>query len=175
VGKVYPSNATFKQCAAFLWSGKAYAFQRLEGEETVTSARSLILSLRRWHPSTWQLGPAEEYVAHEDTPLVEFKEKLAAKWNIKQVSIAKNSWSSTDPLEIVELDWSRERDADDRSTLSSRPFYFHDTDVIVVRDLEEPLKELSADEKKAMKRRANVASNKYSGREKALHISTGQA
>ena len=35
------------------------------------------------------------------------------------------------------------------------------------------LKELTAEEKKALKRRANVASNKYSGREKALHISTG--
>lgn len=60
VGKVYPSNSTFKQCASFLWSGKAFAFQRLQGEETVTSARSLILVVRRWHPSTWTLGPAEE-------------------------------------------------------------------------------------------------------------------
>lgn len=44
---------------------------------------------------------------------------------------------------------------------------------MIVKDADEPLKELSAEEKKALKRRANVASNKYSGREKALHISTG--
>lgn len=60
VGKVYPNNSTFKQCASFLWAGKAYAFQRLQGEETVTSSKSLILYIRRWFPSTWQLGPIEE-------------------------------------------------------------------------------------------------------------------
>ena len=60
VGKVFPNNSTFKQCASFLYSGKAFAFQRLQGEETVTSAKSLILIVRRWHPSTWQLGPPEE-------------------------------------------------------------------------------------------------------------------
>lgn len=60
VGKVYPSNSTFKQCASFLWSGKAFAFQRLQGEEPVTDPKSLVLHIRRWHPSTWQIGPAEE-------------------------------------------------------------------------------------------------------------------
>ena len=114
---------------------------------------------------------------------------MATKFDIKNVSIAKNSWGSTDPLEIADLDWAREKDADQlctklcraaseiiyspAATLSSRPFYLHDTDVVVIKDADEPLKELSADEKKALKRRANVASNKYSGREKALHISTG--
>ena len=192
VGKVYPNNSTFKQCASFLWSGKAFAFQRLTTEEPVTSPKNLVLHVRRWYPSTWTLGPAEEIVAHEDMPLPEFREKMMAKFGLKNIVIAKNSWGVTDPLEVAELDWTREKDADERrayfiiihihfvlltcssaATLGVRPFYLHDMDVVVIMDADEVLKELTAEEKKALKRRANVASNKYSGREKALHISTG--
>lgn len=115
---------------------------------------------------------------------------MQTKFGLKTIGIAKNSWGSTDPLEIADLDWAREKDADERctltcccmtqfddmviaATLGGRPFYLHDMDVVVIKDLDEPLKELSAEEKKALKRRANVASNRYGGREKALHISTG--
>lgn len=49
-------------------------------------------------------------------PLSEFRAQMATKFGIKNIGVAKNSWSSVDPLEIADLDWTREKDGDERCT-----------------------------------------------------------
>ncbi len=60
VGKVYLDSSTMKQSASFLWIGKQFAMQRLAGPDPVNSARDLVITVRQWFPSKWELGPREE-------------------------------------------------------------------------------------------------------------------
>ena len=101
----------------------------------------------------------------------EFKNRMAAKYNVPKVDFARNSYNSNDPLEVPELDWAKvPEDEVKTATLGGRPLYLRDMDAIVVRDSAETLRELTAEERKALKRRAIIQNSKYAGKEKALHI-----
>jgi len=170
VTKVLSNEITLKQGVDFLWNGKSLAIQPLAAEETTSLQRTLCIVLRQIRMSTWELGPFTEMLLPDTVTMGEFINTISDKYKIPvdKVSYAKNYWAARDPLEIAELTWRK--DPEDRNVSLSDALYLRSGDHIVVKDISEPEKELSKEEKNKMKRAANVQRSKNYGKEKALQI-----
>ncbi|KFB43249.1 AGAP007106-PA-like protein [Anopheles sinensis] len=145
--------------------------QEVEDLERVTpnDVNDAVLLLRRWHPSERKLGNFQEILHTEE---VELKERLSQisgipVENIEYVRIQHSSLQCDNVLNIHGLNWiSKPHYAVDDSVL-----FIHGT-LLYYRDRTEPLKELTADERKELaKKDTTRTGSTYSPRkERALKI-----
>jgi hypothetical protein len=175
--KVLRGNGTLKDALNVLYNGKSLAVQEIEGPEQAKSEDSLSLFVQQFYPSKYEVGQKVEMILTETTPISEFKKMIASKYDIKNVGIAKapGLWPGPDILDVPTLDWDRQIPEYISSvqvgTLGTAPLYLRDGDILYFRDNDEPLKELSKDEKRKFEKEAqSKRRTTYYAKEEALTI-----
>jgi len=175
--KVLRGNGTLKDAVNVLYNGKSLAIQELDGPEQAKGEDSLSLFIQQFFPSKYEVGPKLELILSENTPIPEFKRMLSTKYDIKNVGIAKapGLWPGPDLLDVPNLDWDRQIPEYISSvqvgTLGTAPLYLRDGDILYFRDNDEPLKELSKDEKRKHEKEAQSKKRTtYYAKEEALTI-----
>jgi len=174
--KVYPHSATLRDCmsTSYSYSSRAVAVQPLSAPDTVTSVSDLCLFLVQWKPSKFELGPRGEIVVPVSTTAADLKKMLRERFNVQNPGIGgRTSYSPPDILDLPEFEFDRIRPEEEAHLrLNSTPWYVRDGEYITWRDNDEPLKELTPEEKTKMRRAAAASRSKMYGKEKALHIDT---
>ena len=85
----------------------------------------------------------------------------------------RTSYSPPDILDLPEFEFDRIKPEEESVLrLNGTPWYVRDGEYITWRDNDEPLKELTPEEKTKMRRAAAASRSKMYGKEKALHIDT---
>lgn len=164
IGKALPNNHTLKKA---LLTTKRIAIQLLAEPETVTENDHVIF-VQQFKPSSYELTRKEDYVVHEGMSVEEFKAGLSKKYNIpvEHLGIARVDTYSTyddfpDPLEIPKLGWDRYSPIRNLNEL-----FLRSGSLFLVKNTEEPLKELSKEEidaiEKENKKRTAIANSGYS-------------
>jgi len=179
--KVFRGNGNIKNSSMSLYNGKTLGIQPLPEPEVVIAESDLVIFLQQWFPSKFEVGPKIEMVVSENMTLTEFKQFLSTKYGITNVGISKPSGSFPGPdiLEIPEADWDRKIPEYSYSyssirmgALGSAPLYVHDGDIVLFRDNDELLKELTKEEKRKFEKEAQARKSRsgYHHKEEALTI-----
>ncbi|XP_049864801.1 ubiquitin carboxyl-terminal hydrolase 47 isoform X4 [Schistocerca gregaria] len=177
--KVYLNHQQFEDDDLKLFANWEMFLQELPGPEVVTSVNQLILFVRRWCPSTYELMPFEEIVLDNNNITdTEIKKKLAELSGIPQENIEYAKVQTHFPAEISvlaiqkDLEWNAQSPQD-----SWHLNMLEDGEILFYRDKTEPVKELSNEERKEIANREGSRVNKlgsvssYSPRkERALKI-----
>ncbi|XP_075229694.1 ubiquitin carboxyl-terminal hydrolase 47-like [Lycorma delicatula] len=125
--------------------------QELPGPEIVKSSSQLLLFVRRWYPSKYQLGSFQEIIM-DGRSVSELKTKISeiSEIPVEKVEFAKPHVTAfpfdMSVLLIPEMDWNRSVDTIDQWPLQINEDGF----VIFYRDNREELKQLTQEERKAI-------------------------
>lgn len=128
----------------------------------------VVLIVQQWFPSKYELGPPSEIVVSTDATMSKFKEMLSQLFKIQNLGLYARSlpsgisynsvskFSAPDPLEIPDMpDWERKFKEEDPNLITLL-HYPHDGEVVIVRDDDEPLKELTPEEKRTLQKAAQA-------------------
>ncbi len=172
--KAYPDTFTLKECftATYCYSQRGIVVQPLNASDTVTSLSDICLNLLQWQPSKYAFGPRGEIAISASTTVADLKQQLRTRFGVANPGVcSRTQYTPPEPIDMPEMEFDRMAPADEpHLPLSRAPWYVRDSEFVVWRDNDEPLKELSAEEKTKIKRAAAAARTRTYGKEKALHI-----
>eukprot|EP00358_Blepharisma_japonicum_P007162 CAMPEP_0202942914 /NCGR_PEP_ID=MMETSP1395-20130829/3144_1 /ASSEMBLY_ACC=CAM_ASM_000871 /TAXON_ID=5961 /ORGANISM="Blepharisma japonicum, Strain Stock R1072" /LENGTH=362 /DNA_ID=CAMNT_0049639681 /DNA_START=1556 /DNA_END=2641 /DNA_ORIENTATION=+ len=89
--RVFKNNDSLRNYA--MYEKKNVAIQILEEDEEEVGQNQMIVVVKRWFPSTWELSAARELVVKKNSPLEEFGQILADAYEIpyENLEISKNN------------------------------------------------------------------------------------
>uniref|UniRef100_A0A182JKF4 Ubiquitin carboxyl-terminal hydrolase 47 n=1 Tax=Anopheles atroparvus TaxID=41427 RepID=A0A182JKF4_ANOAO len=134
---------------------------------TPTGINDVVLLVRRWYPSERKLGQFQEILHTDEVELRQHLSNISGipVENIEYVKMTQTSQYRDNVFNIPGLSWvsTPHHAADETTFLSGTLLYY--------RDRTEPLKELTADERKELAKKDNRTGSTYSPRkERALKI-----
>ncbi|CAH1119608.1 unnamed protein product [Phaedon cochleariae] len=173
--KVYFDDQKFDKDIVVTTSMEVF-LQELAEVDKVTSKDQLVLFVRQWCPSTLTLRPFQEIVLESST-VEELKQKLSEASGIPADCVEVTNVKQAMPCELHLLEIHSDIDWNPNVTsLEQWPVSADDGSVFFYRDKREPLKELTAEERKSINQSENARLGKLStksyspGRERALKI-----
>ncbi|GLH00204.1 Ubiquitin carboxyl-terminal hydrolase 47 [Gryllus bimaculatus] len=161
--KVYLDSQRFEEDDITLFPNWEMFLQELPGPEPVTVGSQLVLFVRRWCPSTFEVKPFEEVLLDGYT-VKEFKEKLAALSDIPEANLEFAKGQSSFPCDMSvlsihsDLEWNPPTDKLDVWPLN----IYEDGHVFFYRDNREQLKQLTPEERKEIANKEGSRVNKLS-------------
>jgi len=176
---VFCDSKTLQESSKYLFNGKVLGIQELTEVECKNDEEDLVFFVQQYFPSKYQFGQKIEVNFREDTPIEELKEMISKRFDIKNPGIVKTygSWPGPDILDVAEhLHWDAPIPNYPHSSfkpglLGTAPLYLKDGDILYFKDNDEPTKELTPEEKKALEKEANKTKrNTYYAKEEALII-----
>jgi len=176
-GKVFIDKQTLKEVVR-TYSTTILAVQDLGQVEPKIFHDQMVIFLQQWHPSTFTLGSKTEIVVHDQDDIDVFKADLSKRTGIKNVGLLRiPHWNSTSisSLEIPTQDWDRKEPWNSHTV---ELLHLSEGDVLLYRDNDEPLKQLTKEEeetikKEDIKRKARMGTGAWGNKEKVLKIRTG--
>jgi len=190
LGKAFPDALTIKKATISVYS-KRVAVEVLDGPETVTNDKDLVIFVQQFFPSKFALSKKESFVVNEETSLDEFREMLGAKFGIETANIGVlrvdsyySFYDDPDLLDVPELQWDKPTVTYSTKNTVGDTLMMRNSTLVYVRDNTEKLKELTKEEKDAIKkemskRKASQTSTSssysfWNKKEKALKIQTSE-
>jgi len=171
-GKILRGNSLMSSYIT-VWSGSNHrlAIQELPAPEAVKQGE-LTFFLQQWIPSKYELGPKSEISLPENMTTAELRQLLGEKHGIKNVGIAEFvQWNSQETLEHKEWPWERDL-LHPKSILCGAPLYIRDGELVIFRDNDEPVKELTKEERRKIEKDSQTRKSRtsYHHKEEALTI-----
>lgn len=161
VGKVFQDALTVKKATLYVYS-KRVAVQILDEPEPLQNQDDICFFIQQFKPSTFELTRKEDFVISEDATIDELREKLGAKYGIdaKNVGVVRvdayyNFYDDPDLLEVPEMSWDRPTIAYSVKNTVGDTMMMRNGYLMLFRDNSEPLKELTKEEKDAIKKETN--------------------
>uniref|UniRef100_A0A131YMV4 Ubiquitin carboxyl-terminal hydrolase 47 n=1 Tax=Rhipicephalus appendiculatus TaxID=34631 RepID=A0A131YMV4_RHIAP len=159
-GAVYLDSDRLDSDASMFLSHKVF-LEVLSEPEKVVSSNSLVLFVRRWRPSTFTFDPLEEVILNE-RKLGALKDELSKLSGLDpaDIEVAKCPGQFPCPVSLLtvhtEMEWHG-----NAPSLTSWPLYISEDGLVVLyRDRNEALKELTEEEKQEISSRENVRAAK---------------
>jgi ubiquitin C-terminal hydrolase len=162
VGKVFQDSFTVKKATLYVYSKRVVVQILNEPESLTNQEKELCFFVQHFHPSTFELGKKEDFVISEDATLDELRERLGAKYGIepRNVGVVRvdnyyNFYDDPELLDVPEMGWDRPTIAYSiKNTVGDTMMMRHGY-LMLFRDNTEKLKELTKEEKDAIKKETN--------------------
>jgi len=158
--RIFLDTETIKDLGkGYVYSVPEVAVQNLpEGQtENKKDRDDIIFFLQEFHPETWSLGDRVEFCTNDDEVLTIFRDRIADKTKTKKIGLVSGGdWSGPKILSIPRLSWNVPPSSVEAiEALNTRVFGgkvrslgISDGDLIIFRNMEIPLVELSDEQKK---------------------------
>jgi ubiquitin C-terminal hydrolase len=133
-----------------LYEKKNLALQILDADEPELSPTQIVVVVRRWSPSTWELFPSCEVVIDKHSTVEAFGKTLAEKYQIEESDLEAckitYTWNFM-RTDLVKEHWQRTSRI--FTTLTQSPWYLTiDGILFIIKDRREPLRELTEEERR---------------------------
>jgi ubiquitin C-terminal hydrolase len=133
-----------------LYEKKNLALQTLDADELELAPSQMIVVVRRWSPSTWELSPSCEVVIDKHSTVEAFGKTLAEKYQIEEsdLEVCKITYTwNFMRTDLVKEHWQRTSRI--FTTLTQSPWYLTiDGILFIIKDRSEPLRELTEGERR---------------------------
>jgi hypothetical protein len=152
---VYMDCQTLENAARVLLPGMTLAVEWLGKKEPKIHHHQEVITIQRFFPSEFKLGPREEIVLSDNDKIDDLRAQLAQRSgldSLEKVSfVVVSRWSSISSLlELPQLGWDNyERLLQNDDTV--RSLYLYDGDHLYFKDKTEPLKSLEPNEIESIK------------------------
>ena len=152
--------AAHKRVMRDMVDAKVIVVRRLEEAEPKKQLDQLVVGVRRWHPSKFELDHEEDLIVEAHWSVAQLRDELAYMLNVPREQIALAKMYDPDrghALDVLELEWDPESGSEEygsgmhtHSELRSWPFYLSDGHTLVVKDKREALKQLTREERRRL-------------------------
>eukprot|EP01125_Pyxidicula_operculata_P002363 TRINITY_DN12247_c0_g1_i1.p1 TRINITY_DN12247_c0_g1~~TRINITY_DN12247_c0_g1_i1.p1 ORF type:complete len:1243 (+),score=262.55 TRINITY_DN12247_c0_g1_i1:103-3831(+) len=168
-GNILCDDMVINQVATFVYMTPEFAVQTLpKGQPEMKKSKDddIVIFLQEFDPKTFTLGPKFEFLTHEDEKLGTFRDRICeeVKINSELGLVQADKFDGISPLSVPGMTWVKaikgqqsidKSEADDASTydpqLTVRSLRLCDGDLLLYRDFQIPLKELTPEEEKVIK------------------------
>eukprot|EP00026_Physarum_polycephalum_P000727 Phypoly_transcript_00728.p1 GENE.Phypoly_transcript_00728~~Phypoly_transcript_00728.p1 ORF type:complete len:1258 (+),score=338.52 Phypoly_transcript_00728:104-3877(+) len=162
VGKVFQDSLTVKKATLYVYS-KRVAVQILsEPEPLENQEKDITFFVQHFKPSTFELTRKEDFVISEEATLDELRERLGTKYGIdpKNVGVVRvdnyyNFYDDPDLLDVPEMGWDKPTIPYSVKNTVGDTMMMRNGYLMLFRDNTEKLKELTKEEKDAIKKETN--------------------
>eukprot|EP01119_Soliformovum_irregulare_P023222 TRINITY_DN8089_c0_g2_i3.p1 TRINITY_DN8089_c0_g2~~TRINITY_DN8089_c0_g2_i3.p1 ORF type:complete len:1165 (-),score=386.65 TRINITY_DN8089_c0_g2_i3:60-3554(-) len=171
---VFPDHKTLKEARARFY-GQRVAVEILDSDE-IWKEGDTLLTCQQFLPAKFEVGPRFQVAVTDEMTVAEFRKYLGEKFNIEHVGLYKPFYNTDDLLDIPKASWDRffslKKVDEDGSLLSV--WNLREGDLVFFRDNDEPLRTLTPEEIKDIKKKSAKSKNRYYSKEEALTINTNQ-
>eukprot|EP00617_Octactis_speculum_P018292 CAMPEP_0185772410 /NCGR_PEP_ID=MMETSP1174-20130828/68872_1 /TAXON_ID=35687 /ORGANISM="Dictyocha speculum, Strain CCMP1381" /LENGTH=809 /DNA_ID=CAMNT_0028458671 /DNA_START=1 /DNA_END=2430 /DNA_ORIENTATION=- len=129
--------------------------------------RGYVVALRRWHRTSWNLSKNFDFFLGEHEKNVDVCRRLAKMTGIAEEKLRVLKVVAYSNITVHELSEERVNHQSwvdllaEPESLTTNKYHFMDGDLVVVQDSSEPLRNLSEEEKRSIKKASNRQTNNY--------------